>query len=92
VTLSLLGGGVGLALAFWGVPVLTKMSGIPRADEIGLSVPVLAFALLISLATGLVFGLLPAWQSSRTDVFRHAERRAQRRRRCRASACSRHWR
>ncbi|HEX4947693.1 MAG TPA: ABC transporter permease, partial [Blastocatellia bacterium] len=68
VVLSLLGGGVGLLLAAWGVPVLTKLSGIPRVDEVGHNAPVLMFALLISLATGLVFGLLPAWQSSRTEI------------------------
>lgn len=70
VVLGLAGGLGGVLLAAWGVPLLTRLSagGIPRADEIGLHRPVLLFALLISLATGLVFGLLPAFQSSRGEL------------------------
>jgi predicted permease len=70
VVLGLAGGLGGVLLAAWGVPLLTRLSegGIPRADEIGLHPPVLLFALMISLATGLVFGLLPAFQSSRGEL------------------------
>jgi predicted permease len=63
-----LGGGVlGLALAYWGVPVLVSLYGsaLPRADAIGIDGGVLAFALGLSVATGLLVGALPAL---RTDV------------------------
>ncbi|MGH7573834.1 MAG: ABC transporter permease [Longimicrobiales bacterium] len=60
--LSLLGGGLGLLLAWAGVRVLlaTSPESIPRAEEITLDGSVLAFTLLVSLFTGLLFGLAPA--------------------------------
>ncbi len=70
VVLSLAGGVCGVLLATWGVPLLTKMSAVPRADEIGIRLPVLLFALLISLLTALAFGLLPALKTSRSDLVR----------------------
>jgi putative ABC transport system permease protein len=68
--LSVLGGGVGWALAFWGVRLLSTLEdlGIPRAYEIRLDGIVLAFTLGISLLTGILFGLVPALQSSRCDL------------------------
>jgi len=42
--------------------------GIPRADEIGISRDVLLFTLLVSLLTGLAFGTVPAFQSSRSHL------------------------
>ncbi|MFN8005126.1 MAG: ABC transporter permease [Acidobacteriota bacterium] len=70
VVLSLAGGVCGVLLATWGLPLLTKMSAVPRADEIGIRLPVLLFALLISLLTALAFGLLPALKTSRSDLVR----------------------
>jgi putative ABC transport system permease protein len=66
VLLALGGGLLGLLLAFWGVPALIALGGdkIPRASAIHIDWRVLAFTLGISLVTGLVFGLLPALQSS----------------------------
>jgi putative ABC transport system permease protein len=66
ILLSLCGGLFGLLLAVWAVPVLTRLSAgsIPRVEEISLNFSVLSFTLLISLLTGIVFGLIPAWQSS----------------------------
>jgi putative ABC transport system permease protein len=70
VLLSLLGGAVGLLLAFWCNDVLSRrmvydsVPGIP----IALDWRVLAFAFFVANATGLAFGLLPAWFASRPDV------------------------
>jgi putative ABC transport system permease protein len=61
VLLALVGGGLGVILAAWGVQGLNATPGVlPRVEEIGIDGRVLAFALLLSLATGLGFGLLPA--------------------------------
>jgi predicted permease len=67
--LSLIGGVLGLALAFGGVRVLVTLlpADFPRTHDIHVSAPVLAFTLAISLFTGLLFGLAPAMQASRTD-------------------------
>lgn len=67
--LSLTGGLLGLALAFGGVRVLVALlpADFPRAHDIHVSVPVLAFTLVISVFTGVLFGLAPAMQASRTD-------------------------
>ncbi|MGC1904941.1 MAG: ABC transporter permease [Candidatus Acidiferrum sp.] len=62
--LSFCGAIVGLVLAFVGTRVLAHLTsiGIPLLGEVHIDVTVLAFTLLIALATGLVFGLLPALQ------------------------------
>jgi putative ABC transport system permease protein len=66
ILLSLCGGLFGLLLAVWAVPVLTRLSSgsIPRVEEIGINYRVLLFTVLVSLLTGIIFGLIPAWQSS----------------------------
>ncbi|HSB09283.1 MAG TPA: ABC transporter permease [Blastocatellia bacterium] len=66
VLLSLAGGLLGALIAMWGVPALTSISAssIPRVEEVSVSLTVLMFTLLISLGTGVVFGLAPALQSS----------------------------
>ncbi len=68
--LSLAGGLLGLGLAYWGVrSVLAVNPGqLPRADEIGIDAPVMAFTLFVSLLTGLLFGLAPALQASSVDL------------------------
>ncbi|HZN12569.1 MAG TPA: ABC transporter permease, partial [Blastocatellia bacterium] len=68
--LALLGGGLGLLLARWGVRLILAVSpdSIPRAREIGLDGRVLGFTLLVSLLTGVIFGLVPAWQASKPDL------------------------
>ncbi len=67
--LSLVGGLLGLLAAMWGVDLFIGLSpgDIPRLDEVGLDVRLLAFTVLISLATGIAFGLLPALQATRLD-------------------------
>ncbi len=61
VTLGVLGGLLGLTLAYAALRVLIAIApaGIPRLNEIGIDAPVLLFALGVSLATGLLFGLVP---------------------------------
>ncbi len=68
--LSLVGGLLGIVLAWRGTPLLVALYGtkIPRAGEIGVDATVLAFTLGLSLVTGLLFGLLPALHSSNPDL------------------------
>jgi putative ABC transport system permease protein len=66
VLLCLIGGGAGVALAAWGLHVIVAMlpGGMPGADRISLDGRVLAVSAIVSLATGLLFGLWPALQAS----------------------------
>ena len=68
--LALAGGVLGLGLAFWGVRSVAALNpgNLPRADEIGIDPPVMLFTLLVSLLTGLLFGLAPALHASATDL------------------------
>ncbi len=70
VLLALLGGVVGLALAHWGGKLVIAIGpeSIPRLKETRLDGLVLGFGLVISLATGLLFGLAPALQASKYDL------------------------
>jgi putative ABC transport system permease protein len=67
VLLSLAGGAVAVVLAFWGTTLLVafKPENLPRLAEIGVDGTVLGFTLGISILTGLIFGLAPAWAASR---------------------------
>jgi predicted permease len=71
ILLSLLGGGLGLLLALWGVDLLVALSpgNLPRLREISLDGKVVGFTLGISLLTGIIFGLAPALQASRLDLI-----------------------
>jgi predicted permease len=62
LTLALVGGGVGLLLAYAGIRGLVAMApqGLPRVEEISIDFTVLLFTLGISLVAGTLFGLLPA--------------------------------
>ena len=64
VLLSLAGGVLALVLSYWFKDVLLQFipASIPRLAEVTLNIRVLGFALVISLLTGLAFGLAPAWQ------------------------------
>ncbi|MET0619722.1 MAG: ABC transporter permease [Thermoanaerobaculia bacterium] len=64
--LALLGGLLGLGLAYGGVKLLLAFgpAALPRAAEVGIDVPVLLFGLALSLAAGLAIGLVPAIQGS----------------------------
>lgn len=68
--MSVAGGGAGLLLASFSVPVLLSLVGptLPRADTIEVDGRVVAFTFGLALVTGVVFGLVPALQSTRVDV------------------------
>lgn len=74
--LALLGGGLGILLAAWSIEPLIKLlpeaglldGGIPAETSIHVSAPVLLFAVAVTFATTLLFGLWPAWHASRTDA------------------------
>jgi predicted permease len=70
LVLAVLGGGLGLLLAAWGTSALGRLVALylPRAGEIELSLPVLAFTAFLILLTGVAFGLIPALQASRADL------------------------
>src|SRR5262249_12747968 len=70
VLLAMLGGGVGLLLAVWGTDALIALKpvNIPRLDEVGIDGRVLGFSFVISLLTGIIFGLVPAIPTSRPDL------------------------
>ncbi len=72
VVLALAGGAAGVALAAWLTRALVARAPreIPRLEEIGLDGTALLFALGVSLLTGVLFGLAPALQASRTDLSR----------------------
>ena len=70
ILVSMIGGALGLFLAYWGVQLILYMSptAIPRAREIGLDWRVLLFTIGVSFVTGVLFGLIPAIQAGEVDV------------------------
>jgi putative ABC transport system permease protein len=70
VVLSLLGGGAGLLLGSWGMDVLLalKPEDLPRVENVRLDGAVLAFTMALALVTGIVFGIVPAWQATRVNI------------------------
>lgn len=68
--LSLIGGGAGLLLAWWGIDVLRALGprDLPRVADIGVNPTVCAFTFAIALASTIIFALIPAIQASRPDV------------------------
>ena len=71
VVLSLVGCGCGLLLAFWGTRLFALIvpTGFPELlRDVHVDLRVLAFALVVSVASSLVFGLLPALRASRVDL------------------------
>jgi predicted permease len=70
MVVALLGGAVGLLLAYWSLRALVVLGAdlIPRVLEVGLDPVALGFTLLVTIVTGLAIGLLPAWQAARVNV------------------------
>jgi putative ABC transport system permease protein len=74
VVLSLAGGAMGLMVGWAGIRALLSVNtaGLPRVGEdgayVGLDWHVVVFAVGVSIATGIIFGLIPALQSSKTDL------------------------
>jgi hypothetical protein len=70
LVLSLAGGAVGIAFAGLGLRLLLAAMpyALPRTENIGLHLPVLLFTLLTSVLVGILFSLVPALQSARSDI------------------------
>ena len=70
VLLALIGGGVGVAIAYWAVDAITR--ALPpntlAIPEVHVDGAVLFFALLATVVTGFLFGLAPAWRMTRLDL------------------------
>jgi predicted permease len=71
VLLSLIGGGLGLVFAKWGVSLVLAAipQTLPRTENIGVNFSVLLFALGVSIAVGILFGLAPALKTSKIDLL-----------------------
>ena len=70
VVLSLLGGVLGVVFAVWGTYAIVGLDpgNIPRLSEVEIDMTVLGYALGLSLLTSFVFGLAPAYRTSRSDL------------------------
>ena len=70
VMLALMGGALGALLAVWGVELLVKMSAgsIPSTAQVKIDLTVLAFTLLVSVVTGVLFGLAPALRTLKLNL------------------------
>lgn len=66
---GLLGGAIGVALAYAGLHVLLHYAPVdlPRVNEVAIDARVLAFAFALAMLAGAMFGSLPAWQASKAD-------------------------
>jgi putative ABC transport system permease protein len=70
LVIAVLGGVTGLLIANWGLKALVALSpeDIPRRGQIGIDLRVLGFTLLLSILTGIVFGLVPALRASKMEL------------------------
>lgn len=70
VLLAVLGGAAGLVLSYLGLRALVPLSAdsLPRVEEVRIDQGVLGFTLGLSLLTGILFGLAPAWHTAKTDL------------------------
>jgi putative ABC transport system permease protein len=70
LVLSSVGGAIGLVAAMWGVGLLesTLPPNLLPVPDIGVDRTVVLFALAVTVVTGIVFGLAPAWHSAKIDV------------------------
>jgi predicted permease len=68
--IAIAGGAAALIITFWAtsVAVGSASASIPRIEDVSVDRWVLAYTLGISLVTGILFGILPAWQLTHTDV------------------------
>ena len=70
VVIAFVGGGLGVLLAFWGVDLILALDPgeVPRVAPVSVDGYALAFAAGLSMITGLLFGVVPAWQASRPQL------------------------
>ncbi len=68
--LALMGGAVGVLLAFWSVDALMWLGAeqVPRLHKVGVDATVLGFVVFLTLVTGCLAGLLPAWHAAAPDL------------------------
>lgn len=68
--LATFGGGIGLLFGYWGLNTLLKFipPNMPRLQNISLDTNVFLFTAFISILTGVLFGLVPAWQASKVNL------------------------
>jgi hypothetical protein len=71
LVLAAAGGAVGLLVAFWSMDVLRVLlpDSLPRAADVRVDGGVIAFALVLSAAAGVLFGTLPAWRATALQIF-----------------------
>ena len=71
VLLALIGGALGTLLAVWGIELLVKLSegNIPPTAQVRIDATVLAFTLLTSVFTGVLFGLAPALRTMNLNLI-----------------------
>ena len=88
VLLSASGGAFGLLFGYWGVKALISLNEdrIPRAHEISLDWNVLLFTCLVSILTGILFGIVPAFQTAKTDLHEALKEGGRS-----AAAATKHW-
>jgi predicted permease len=69
--LACTGGALGVLLAWWGTDLLMSLQppDLPRSGAIGVDTRVLSFTLLLALITGVICGLIPAFQAARIDLI-----------------------
>jgi predicted permease len=67
ILLSFIGAAVGIGFAWWGIKLLLLLVHIHPVTKVRPDFLVLAFTLALSVATGLLFGIFPAWKFSRMD-------------------------
>ena len=69
VLLSITGGALGALLSVWIVEALRRLlpTTLPRFEHVSIDTSVLIFAASVSIATGILFGILPAWSMSRVE-------------------------
>ena len=92
VLLSVVGGGLGLILAWWGTKALIALSppGLINTRTVALNLPVLAFTSALTLLTGIVFGLAPALEPTRFDLNDSLQEGVRTGRRVRRSPAAKH--
>lgn len=77
VLLAVMGGTIGVAVAYWAVPTLIAAFGrfIPRSQTIAVNAPVLLFSALVTILCGVVFGVAPAFAGSSLELYNAASQR-----------------
>ncbi len=68
VLLAVSGGVLGLLLAVWGSKMVVRLGSLPNSGDIGIDTWALGFTLLVSFAAGIIIGIVPALQFTRTSI------------------------